>query len=73
LLPYNIDTLAFGTFSATTEWGNPLAGATYGTVDVSSTGTGAAHTVSVFPYITAVPLTTVAGAYTDTVVATLTF
>jgi spore coat protein U-like protein len=67
-IPYSIDQLAYG---GSTPWGDN--GTTITGTGVAQTGTGSALAVSVFPYIPSVTLLTPPGAYTDTVVATISF
>jgi spore coat protein U-like protein len=70
LLPYHIDTTAFG---GTHEWGDTAYADTFTGTDVSVTGTYSLTTLPVFPWISSVPLSQAAGAYTDTVTATINF
>jgi spore coat protein U-like protein len=67
-IPYSIDQLAY---NGSTPWGDN--GTTIAGTGVPQTGTGVALAVSVFPYIPTVALLTPPGAYTDTVVATISF
>jgi spore coat protein U-like protein len=69
LIPYGIDQVTF--VAPVTPWGDN--GTTITGTGVSVTGTGVALLTNLFPLIPSVPLAQAAGAYTDTVVATVTF